>query len=40
MFRLVSGSGDIKITKDGNVLLNEMVSCNILFSLSDCVYNF
>jgi hypothetical protein len=26
-FRLVSGSGDIKITKDGNVLLNEMVSC-------------
>ena len=26
MFRLVSGSGDIKITKDGNVLLNEMVS--------------
>jgi hypothetical protein len=40
MFRLVSGSGDIKITKDGNVLLNEMVSCNILFLLSDCVYNF
>lgn len=24
-FRLVSGSGDIKITKDGNVLLHEMV---------------
>lgn len=23
-FRLVSGSGDIKITKDGNVLLHEM----------------
>lgn len=25
--RLVSGAGDIKITKDGNVLLHEMVSC-------------
>lgn len=25
-FRLVSGAGDIKITKDGNVLLHEMVS--------------
>lgn len=24
MFRLVSGAGDIKITKDGNVLLHEM----------------
>jgi len=24
-FRLVSGSGDIKLTKDGNVLLHEMV---------------
>lgn len=24
-FRLVSGAGDIKITKDGNVLLHEMV---------------
>lgn len=24
-FRLVSGSGDIKLTKDGNVLLKEMV---------------
>lgn len=23
-FRLVSGAGDIKITKDGNVLLHEM----------------
>jgi len=23
---LVSGSGDIKLTKDGNVLLHEMVS--------------
>jgi len=23
--RLVSGSGDIKLTKDGNVLLHEMV---------------
>lgn len=25
--RLVSGAGDIKLTKDGNVLLQEMVSC-------------
>jgi hypothetical protein len=25
LIRLVSGSGDIKITKDGNVLLHEMV---------------
>ena len=24
--RLVSGAGDIKLTKDGNVLLHEMVS--------------
>ena len=24
-FRLVSGSGEIKLTKDGNVLLHEMV---------------
>jgi len=24
-YRLVSGSGDIKLTKDGNVLLHEMV---------------
>ncbi len=24
-FRLVSGAGDIKLTKDGNVLLHEMV---------------
>lgn len=24
LFRLVSGAGDIKITKDGNVLLHEM----------------
>lgn len=24
--RLVSGAGDIKLTKDGNVLLQEMVS--------------
>lgn len=30
--RLVSGAGDIKITKDGKVLLSEMVS--ILFSKS------
>ncbi len=26
LLRLVSGSGDIKLTKDGNVLLNDMVS--------------
>lgn len=26
IFRLVSGAGDIKITKDGNILLHEMVS--------------
>lgn len=25
-YRLVSGAGDIKLTKDGNVLLHEMVS--------------
>lgn len=25
VYRLVSGSGDIKLTKDGNVLLHEMV---------------
>jgi len=25
VIRLVSGAGDIKITKDGNVLLHEMV---------------
>ena len=25
VFRLVSGAGDIKLTKDGNVLLHEMV---------------
>lgn len=25
-FRLVGGSGDIKLTKDGNTLLKEMVS--------------
>lgn len=24
LFRLVSGAGDIKLTKDGNVLLHEM----------------
>jgi hypothetical protein len=26
LIRLVSGSGDLKVTKDGNVLLHEMVS--------------
>lgn len=25
VYRLVSGAGDIKLTKDGNVLLHEMV---------------
>ena len=25
IYRLVSGAGDIKLTKDGNVLLHEMV---------------
>lgn len=25
-FRLVGGAGDIKLTKDGNTLLREMVS--------------
>ena len=28
-YRLVSGSGDVKLTKDGNVLLHEMVSFTI-----------
>lgn len=28
--RLVSGAGDIKLTKDGNVLLHEMVLSTIL----------
>lgn len=27
--RLVSGAGDIKLTKDGNILLHEMVSVNV-----------
>jgi len=31
--RLVSGAGDIKLTKDGNVLLHEMVRC-FLFILT------
>ena len=31
-FRLVSGAGDIKITKDGNILLHEMVR-----NFSSCV---
>ena len=29
IYRLVSGSGDVKLTKDGNVLLHEMVSFSI-----------
>lgn len=28
--RLVSGAGDIKLTKDGNVLLHEMVRGTLL----------
>lgn len=28
--RLVSGAGDIKLTKDGNVLLHEMVRVAVL----------
>lgn len=33
-FRLVSGAGDIKITKDGNTLLHEMV-CFMNFFIID-----
>ena len=33
-YRLVSGSGDIKITKDGKVLLDEMVSREVLVNMS------
>lgn len=32
--RLVGGSGDIKLTKDGNTLLKEMVSPNTIDSRS------
>jgi len=32
-FRLVSGAGDIKITKDGNTLLHEMVGTRFFPSL-------
>lgn len=35
MIRLVSGAGDIKITKDGNVLLHEMVMYVIITYVSD-----
>jgi hypothetical protein len=34
--RLVSGAGDIKLTKDGNVLLHEMVSTTQT-SLNTCL---
>ena len=34
--RLVSGAGDIKLTKDGNVLLHEMVSTRWMKYLSHC----
>ena len=30
LYRLVSGAGDIKLTKDGNVLLHEMVSLIVI----------
>ena len=35
--RLVSGGGDIKITKDGNVLLKEMVSNKKDYSAANLV---
>jgi hypothetical protein len=31
MYRLVGGAGQVKITKDGNVLLHEMVSFTARF---------
>jgi len=34
--RLVSGSGDIKLTKDGNVLLHEMVKHNGEAAIMSC----
>ena len=40
--RLVSGAGDIKLTKDGNVLLHEMVSTaqtSLLIYVLDCIKN-
>ena len=37
--RLVSGSGDIKITKDGLVLLNEMVCAFFTLLRDDVLYD-
>ena len=39
MKMLVSGAGDIKITKDGNVLLHEMQVRSWEFALSRCHLN-
>ena len=37
--RLVSGAGEIKLTKDGNVLLHEMVrKCMINIVLGKCAF--
>jgi hypothetical protein len=33
-FRLVSGAGEIKITKDGNVLLHEMVTKDLKMTVT------
>jgi T-complex protein 1 subunit zeta len=35
-FRLVSGAGDIKITKDGNTLLHEMVCTKFIIIFCCC----
>lgn len=35
-FRLVSGAGDVKLTKDGNVLLHEMVNIVLRFVFMAC----
>lgn len=37
MCRLVSGSGDIKLTKDGKVLLHEMVTIGCICHCCDWV---
>jgi T-complex protein 1 subunit zeta len=38
MKMLVSGAGDIKITKDGNTLLHEMVCRKIVSSVCTCFF--
>jgi T-complex protein 1 subunit zeta len=38
MKMLVSGAGDIKITKDGNTLLHEMVCRKIVLSVCICLF--